>query len=216
VVGSRVEVVMMAGDVCELLAQRYERAGTYLYAAAMPLHLIPLFLPVPDPNQPFEGNRTVSRSHARQFAAYWTTTRSWAVPPLLLDTPKPLTDLFEPVDGIAAPGGLQVGVLRLPPPQTSLVQILDGQHRVLGWSLLWDELARASADATARLNRARDDDDAAAFSESQADLRQAEAQRDRMRRESVTLEILEGVDLDEHKQYFFDIAANARGISKSV
>jgi RNA polymerase primary sigma factor len=207
---------MMQGDAYELLAQRYERAGTFLYAVAMPLHLVSTFLPVPDPNEPFEGNRTVSVTRAKAFATYWANTANWAAPPLLLDTPKPLTDLFEPIAGFVAPAGLDVGVLRLPTPETSLVQILDGQHRILGWSQLWASSGTASAEATARMNRARDARDSTAWAESMRGRRRIEDIRDRMRTESVTLEILEGVDLAEHKQYFFDMAANAKGISKSV
>lgn len=214
---SRVErVVTVSDDVCELLAQRYHRAGTYLYAVAMPLHLVSTFLPVPDPKNAFEGNRTVSPSHAKAFAAYWAATPNWAAPPLLLDTRKPLTDLFEPFSGFAVPGGLEAGVLRLPPPEVSLVQILDGQHRILGWSQLWASAAAGSVEATARMNRARDIGDAAAWMEAMRERRQLEDVRDRMRRESATIEILEEVELEEHKQYFFDIASNAKGISKSL
>ena len=172
-------VGITAGGV-ELLAQRYARAGSFLYTVGVPLARLTDVLPVPDPNVPAEGNRRVSIQHARDFADYWQTNERWAVPPLLADTRHSLQAHFTP---IAGSGDLVAGVLRLPHPDESGLHILDGQHRVLGWSLLRDE----PGDHHRRL------DD-----------------------EAVTLEILERIDVDDHKQFFYDIAANARGVSKSL
>ena len=49
-------------DRKELLAQRYNRAGKSLFVIALPLHLIPTHMPIPDPSKPFEGNRTAFTS----------------------------------------------------------------------------------------------------------------------------------------------------------
>ena len=172
-------VGITAGGV-ELLAQRYARAGSYLYTVGVPLSRIADVLPIPDPDVPVEGNRRVSIQHAREFADYWQTNERWAVPPLLADTARSLAAHFTP---IAESDDLVAGVLRLPSPGESGLHILDGQHRVLGWSLL----RREPGDHHGRLDS-----------------------------EAVTLEILERIDVDDHKQFFYDIAANAKGITKSL
>ncbi|WP_051681729.1 sigma-70 family RNA polymerase sigma factor [Cellulomonas sp. HZM] len=164
----------------ELLAQRFERAGTRLYTVAVPLARLADVLPIPDPDEPFTGNRRVSLRHATEFADYWLANRRWVAPPLLTDTPEVLDPWFEP---ISQSGGLIAGILRLPGPSASGLQILDGQHRTLGWHLLSGHVGE---------------------------------HHERLSAESVTVEILEGVGIEEHKQYFFDIAANAKGISKSL
>lgn len=165
-----------------LLAQRFERAGTFGYTVAVPVGELRRVLPVPDPDTPAPGNRRVSLPHARSFADYWCENPSWISPPVLVDTPYSLDRYFEP---LAAAGSIVAGELHLPSPVRTGLQILDGQHRVLGWSLV---ATGPRGDAFAH----------------------------RLREECVTVEILERIDLEEHQQYFFDIAANARGITKSV
>lgn len=73
-------------DSKQLMAQRYNRGGKSLFIIALPLHLISTHMPVPDPDQPFEGNRRVDTKHASDFARYWRTNVRWATPPLLLST----------------------------------------------------------------------------------------------------------------------------------
>ena len=165
-----------------LLAQRFERAGTYGYTVAVPVGALRHILPVPDPDVPAPGNRRVSRQHARGFAEYWCANPRWIAPPVLVDTPHPLDPFFEP---IASAGRMVVGRLYLPAPEVSGLEILDGQHRVLGWSMV------ATGPRAQEFER-------------------------RLRDERITVEILERVGLDDHRQYFFDIASNARGITKSL
>lgn len=165
-----------------LLAQRFDRAGSRVYTVAVPVGDLVHYLPTPDPNVPAPGNRRVSRAHARGFTEYWRANRSWIAPPILVDTPQSLEPFFEP---FASAGGIVAGHLRLPAAYESGIQILDGQHRVLGWSLARGE----SADAELRR---------------------------RLAEEHVTVEILERVETADHRQFFFDIASNAKGITKSV
>src|SRR5690606_13524325 len=165
-----------------LLAQRFERAGTLVYTVAVPVGELGHILPIPDPDTPAPGNRRVSRPHARGFADYWCENSSWIAPPILVDTPYSLNQYFEP---LAAAGAIVAGKIHLPSPQDSGLQILDGQHRVLGW----DMVAMSSG---------------------------AGASGEPLRHECVRVEILERVDLEEHQQYFFDFASNAKGITKSV
>jgi DNA-sulfur modification-associated len=200
-------------DRKELLAQRYNRAGKSLFVIALPLHLIPTHMPIPDPAKPFEGNRTVNVKHATEFAAYWRENQKWATPPLLLDTTFPLAKDFEPRFEV---GGVEFGVVRLPHNSAVELQILDGQHRILGWKIAVDQVSDELRKARESHLRAMEQGDPISIQTWSAKLEALGRLQERLRREYVTVEILEGVTLDDHKQYFNDIAVNARGISKSL
>lgn len=200
-------------DRKELLAQRYNRSGKSLFILALPLHLIPSHLPIPDPAKPFEGNRTVNVKHATEFGEYWSRNVKWATPPLLLDTMYPLTRDFEPRAKVA---GVEFGVVRLPHNSALELQILDGQHRILGWTLITTRIAEDLRVVREQLHRAREHEDPVATQLAEARLAELSELQRRLREEYVTVEILEGVSLDDHKQYFHDIAVNAKGITKSL
>jgi hypothetical protein len=71
----------------ELAAQQVQRGGKTVYIVSLPIQLVPVLLPVPDPLNPVEANRAVSKSHAHDFGVYWLgNADSWTVPPLLVDT----------------------------------------------------------------------------------------------------------------------------------
>ena len=200
-------------DRKSLLAQRYDRAGKSLFIIALPIHLIPTNLPIPDPDQPFEGNRTVSATRAAAFADYWRQNTRWATPPLLLDTLHPLSEDFQAKSTVS---GVDFGIVRLPHNSASDLQILDGQHRILGWTIasrrISDELKRARTAEITAADRGKHE----AAAEARRQVAALVAEQERLRSEYVTVEILEGVTLDDHKQYFHDIATNAKGITKSL
>lgn len=177
-----------------VLAQRFRRAGTI----AVPVADLAEILPIPDPDEPFEGNRRVNVAHADGFGQYWVRSSTWVVPPILVDTDHDLGRWFTPSAELGVlPEGFSVGTLALPRPSRSGLQILDGQHRVLGWMRLGVELTEALSATPER----------AEF---------AARALERMGQDRVTIEIVEALELDAHKQYFFDIAANALGISVSL
>jgi len=200
-------------DRKQLLAQRYTRDGKSLFIVSLPIHLVATHLPIPDPNQPFEGNRRVNETHAAKFGEYWRENTRWATPPLLLDTTFPMTREFEPK---FSAGGVEFGILYLPHNSADELEILDGQHRILGWKLITgriiDELKRAREEL-AKCKVSEDPVGSQVYEEKVATLN---GQMARMRSEYITLEILEGVTIEEHKQFFHDIAVNAKGITKSV
>lgn len=200
-------------DRKELLAQRYNRAGKSLFVLALPLHLIPSHLPIPDPAKPFEGNRTVNVKHATEFGEYWAKNTKWATPPLLLDTMYPLAEEFTPHAKVA---GVEFGVVRLPHNSAMELQILDGQHRILGWKIMAGRIAEDLRAAREQLMRAREHEDPVTVQIAEAKVAELVQLQKRLRDEYVTVEILEGVSLDDHKQFFHDIAVNAKGITKSL
>lgn len=198
-------------DTRDLLVTRYHRGkGRSIFAIALPLHLIPSHLPKPDPDKPFEGNRTVDLLHAKKFAKYWMEREDWTCPPILLDTNANLTFkvLYEA-------GGVQVGVLSLPHNSVGTLDILDGQHRVLGWYLVLDEIAGNLKKTREQLVQAQRDGDQVAVEVWREKTARLEALEARLKNEYVTMELVGGVTLQEHKQAFADITNNARGITKS-
>src|SRR5690606_1164892 len=98
----------------------------------------------------------------------------------------------------------------------SELQILDGQHRILGWTIASNRITEELKAAREKALRARDLDDPLSIQVASEAVTRLGQLQDRLRREYVTVEILEGVTLDDHKQYFHDIAVNAKGITKSL
>lgn len=200
-------------DSKQLMAQRYNRGGKSLFVIALPLHLIATHMPVPDPEQPFEGNRRVDVKHATDFARYWRVNTRWATPPLLLDTTYPLAHEFEAKTKVA---GVEFGIANLPHNSAAELQILDGQHRILGWTIAARDISVELRKARESLLSAKENEDPISIQVAEAKVADLAGQQKRLRDEYVTVEILEGVSLADHKQYFHDIATNAKGITKSL
>lgn len=198
-------------DTRDVLATRYNAGKTRSkFVIALPLHLIPSHLPKPNPDEPFEGNRRVDLSHARKFARYWMENEEWTAPPILLDTNAKLS--FSPEIQVA---GVEVGVLSLPHNTAGALDILDGQHRVLGWYLALDQVTGDIKKARQELQVAKQAGDQVAVSVWSEKVQRLETIEDRLRTEYVTMELVAGVTLQQHKQAFADITNNARGITKS-
>src|SRR5699024_8507182 len=146
--------------------------------------------------------RLVDKAHATGFAHYWLSTSQWISPPILLDTPHQLGAYFVR-DGEVQ--DLAYGRLWLPGPAVSGLSILDGQHRVLGWATLRSSLETALAGHETSMPKI-----------SRLSKSQIVEVLGRMGREPVTLEVLDSTSLADHKQWFYDIASNAKGITKSL
>lgn len=195
----------------DVIAQRTRRATGHLYVFALRLIEIPEVIPVPSVGTRSDGNRLLNLRHARGFATYWTNTPRWAAPPLLLDTPVELDEWFTVQ---YTRERLEAGVLRLPGPTLSGLQILDGQHRIFGWNDVRESLRVRAVEVADRLARARERGESERLIAGEA--QRIRALEGRLRNDYVTVEVLDRTDLEEHKQWFFDIAANAKGITKSL
>lgn len=195
------------------MAQRFNREGRSMFVVSLPLHLVATHLPIPDPDEPFEGNRRVNYAHAARFGQYWRDNTDWGCPPMLMDTLHPLSDSFE---SKFAAGGVEFGVVRLPHNSADAIDILDGQHRVLGWKIITDRIHGDYKIAAERLRKAKQSGDVEGQKHAQEAVDKHMQELARLENEFITIEILEGVSLDEHKQLFHDIATNAKGITKSI
>jgi hypothetical protein len=194
-------------------AQQTTRAGKTVYTITMPLSVVPVHLPVPDPVKPYEFNRQVDKGRAQKFADYWEANPdSWAVPPLLLDATNSYQ--FDPTFPVG--DGLSLGVLNLPDHSRDQLRILDGQHRILGWSLVRRSLIDRESKLTETLQKMGQN--GATKLELQVVQKKLDSVRASLKRlgsEQVTVEIITGVSLADHKTYFVTIADNAKGINKA-
>lgn len=197
----------------EVLAQRSSRgAARQTYVISLPLYLIGTYLPIPDPDHPVLGNRRVNKRHAEEFGKYWRDNSNWVTPPLLVDTTSPLEKDFEPK---FAAGGVEFGVLKLRQNSAGQFEILDGQHRILGWKLTGEKLAEELKSYRNHL-LATAEEDTEERDKWEARIEEVEAAQQRYESEYVTVEILHGLTEADHRQAFNDIATNALGITKSV
>jgi len=197
----------------EVSAQRHRRGGIEVFVASIPIGELGHCLPVPDPSHKFPGNRTVDRAHAESFADYWMSNPRWATPPLLLDTTSELADSFMVVGNV---GEVDLGKLRIPSNAYGVLAILDGQHRILGWDIAAKRIAAALSSSQKAIEQAHvlGDTHAMAVAQDAQSTHQALARR--LATEHITAEIYQGVPGDEHRQFFSDIATNAKGITKST
>jgi hypothetical protein len=196
----------------ELAAQCINRGGKAVYVVALPINLVPVHLAVPDPSQPIDLNRQVSKSHAEGFGKYWLDSPgSWTVPPLLVDSPQSL--LFEPIFPIE--NGPTLGKVHIPDYSSEILRTLDGQHRILGWALIRQKLLNDENMYSNLLVEAQRSGTAVEKRQLSERLTAIRDSLERMRREQVTLEIITGVSDVEHKTFFVTIADNAQGINTS-
>lgn len=193
-------------------AHRYRRGGFTVFVLAMPLRAVTELLPVPDPERKFPGNRRVDPQHAADFAAYWMSNRQWATPPLLVDTATTLGDRYERV---FSDGATDSGRLNLTSDSARDLEILDGQHRILGWFTAAQTIRTARQAADREILLARAAGNLAQERRAEAEFVECAGLDGRLDAECVTVELFEGVSLDEHRQFFSDIATNAKGITKS-
>jgi hypothetical protein len=196
----------------ELAAQQVQRGGKTVYIVSLPIQLVPVLLPIPDPLHPFDSNRAVRKSHADDFGVYWLRNAdSWTVPPLLVDT----ADSLRFIEEFSIANGPKLGKVVLPDYSNKILKILDGQHRILGWNLVRDKLMKdldMAQEQNAQTNRTGTE------LEKQEIKKRLEAIRfniNRMQTEQVTLEIITGVTNTEHQTFFVTIADHALGINNS-
>ena len=199
-------------DTREFIAQRSHRGRYQTFTLALPISVLTTLVPTPDPKQRFEDNRQVNESHARAFGKYWRENEMWITPPILLDT---ALDLQQSYSEIGQTGTLTVGKIALPYDSDRQLRILDGQHRILGWTLIaktiGDELSRAR-DQLLENQRLENE---VGIQDWQLKVQRLDAERRRLREEHITVEVLVGVTSEQHKKFFVDIAVHAKGISKS-
>lgn len=195
-----------------LFATRYKQGGRTGYTLNLTPEEIRSLIGRPDPKVATVGNRMITETHAADFARYVHEFDEWVSPAILLRTPYPFefTSRFEV-------SSLEVGTITIPRQEVADIQIVDGQHRILGFFILQD-LLRSELDK-ARSQKAaarRQDEDGSLEAAANARINDLQKIAARMTNERITVDIIVVEDVKAYRQIFFDIADNQKGITGSV
>jgi hypothetical protein len=194
-------------------ATRYLQGGRVGFGIDLSLDQVASYLRRPDPNIVAEGNRKIRLNHAEAFARYIRNNVGWVAPALLLRAPEGVLSFEEK----AKVGGMEFGLLSVPRLARTELHIIDGQHRILGIHIAAENIAHELDDTRGLLARARaSGQDGAVIESLMVKLRKLEAQRDRMAKERISLDVIIIDDPQAYRQVFVDIADNALGITKAV
>jgi hypothetical protein len=194
-------------------ATRIEQGGREMFSIDLSIPQLVATIGRPDPVNPIEGNRRIDPTRARAFAQYVRGRHNWVCPTLILRAPS---GEFHWEGRLSPQGGTQFGMLSIPRLSRNLLYILDGQHRILGFHMLWEDLQKEITTAKQRAARSRNDGDKDLANTLQSRARQLQKERDELAHQRVQVQIVIVDDPREFKQVFFDIADHAKGISGSV
>ncbi|OJU44416.1 MAG: hypothetical protein BGN98_13600 [Microbacterium sp. 69-7] len=199
----------------QFFASRYRQGGRTVYSVALTPDQIINNIPRPNPEQANPGNRAIRPAHAQGFADYYLQHDNWIIPGLILRAP----DIFDfTSDQSVVTGDIDFGMLSYPNRKRLEIQILDGQHRILGFHLAIEKVGELLAKAKDHRARAlkTDHKNSRLVKDAEAEVERLERKLDRFHQERVSVEIQVIDDIASFRQAFFDIADNALGISASV
>lgn len=198
-----------------LFATRYKQGGRTVFAIALSPDQIVNLIHRPDPDAKNPGNRQIRPVHAAAFAKYYLENEKWVIPGIILRAPQIFS--FE-ADLDAGDGTAEFGVLSYPKRSQGDIQILDGQHRILGFHIALQNISDELDKARDHRNRAMrtEGKGSTVVKEAEKAIRETERKRDRFYSERVSVEVQVTDDMQEYRQMFFDIADNALGITASV
>ncbi|MCX4974993.1 DNA sulfur modification protein DndB [Streptomyces sp. NBC_00620] len=191
------------------LAMRSVQGGREVYSIRVPLHDLIDVMPIPDPDYVDADNRRVNVRHAKEFGLYLKNPY-WVAPALLARDAGGCT--YTPLDGSDG----MVGYLTIPWTNSgmSLILTIDGQHRILGIFL---EIKRITSEILtidrALAKKGLKEDRIAKLNAEKAQLT---GELERLRTESIGVDIYHEPDGVAARQMFVDVADNARGISAAV
>jgi len=195
-----------------LLAHRANSALRNTYLFPLPISDLLEIVEIPDPAHPFPGNRRVSKKHALEFGDYWERNPdNWIIPPVLLDTGMKLESYK-----VGLSQGATIMHEVVIPVGGQAMHILDGQHRILGWYLKRREMNSRLEDRTSLYNKLILSGDREAAHKALLEIEKVRALADRLQSECVSVQLVDQLDGQTHRQYFVDIAKNALGINKTV
>jgi hypothetical protein len=205
----------------DYFAQRSCQGGRTHYLIVLPLHQIPVTLPVPDPALPFEDNRQVRLSHAEAFAKYIRENQGWHAGPITVRGLS--TELtFRAFEG-QSDGPVTLGILSVPRNMRTAFRIIDGQHRILGVKILIDGLSQEIVDVSSDIAKSRRGGVDKSQAGSQDAIRDLERKLDglnglknRIEADTMTIDLVVVDDDGAHKQIFIDVANNALSVQRAV
>lgn len=199
----------------QFYATRYRQGGRTVYLVALTPEQVVNNIMKPNPEAPNPGNRQIRVNHAQGFANYYLEHDNWVIPGLILRAPN----IFDFGNATSVGDGLtDFGILSYPKRKQGDVQILDGQHRILGFHIALEKITEDISKARDHVARAKRTEvgNSRVVKEAQAEVVRLEKKRDRFYQERVSVEIQVTDDIQQYRQMFFDIADNQLGISASV
>lgn len=197
-------------------ASRYRQGDRTVYALDWSVHELVSFLPKPDPSKvlgPGSSQRKINLPHAKSFGEYVKTDRDWVSPALLLRAPSIFE--FEEIPDFET-GSTHFGVLAVPKDAKAEIQIVDGQHRTLGFHLGWESLNEEIGIKRSRLAEAEAAGEPAVISGAKNALDKLVARREQLAKERVSVQIVIVDAVDKARRIFYDINDNAKGITGAV
>lgn len=198
-------------------ASKYQQGGRTVYALDFSVRELVTFLPKPDPDKPLDTSATQRRivpAHARGFAEYVATDPAWVSPALLLRAPAIFK--YEPAPAGTVTDTTSFGKLSVPKDARSEIEILDGQHRTLGFHLAWEGLNKRISDARVQVANAKQLEDPTLVAHTEKQLSKATQRRDQLAAERVSVQIIIVETPEVARRVFVDINDNAKGITGAV
>gem|GEM_PF-1206269 len=205
----------------DYFAQRSQQGGRVHYLIVLPLHQIPVTLPVPDPARTFEDNRQVRLSHAEAFAKYIRENQGWHAGPMTVRGLS--TELtFKEFEG-QSDGPVRLGILSVPRNMRTAFRIIDGQHRILGVKLLIDGLTKEIVEISSDIAKTRRGgvdkfraEVQAGVADLERELDELNALKSRIEADTMAIDLVVVDDESTHKQIFIDVANNALSVQRAV
>jgi hypothetical protein len=199
----------------DYVATEFRQGGRLHYLLCLPMHQLPVMLPVPDPSRTLDDNREVKLPRAKAFAEYVRNNESWHAGPLTVRTDSATVKFkaFANQDNLS----MRVGLLKVPRINRDGFRIVDGQHRQLGFNILLNEVANDLADVRQKLQGAISRGETRELINNfEQQVKSIQQIQTRLDRESVAIDLLIENDNLVARQLFVDVANNALGVPKAV
>ena len=198
-------------------ATRFKQGGRTVYSIEFSVREIITFVPKPDPTKPVDvgaAQRKIHVAHARSFADYILDEEEWVSPALLLRGPS----IFEwaAADLGIDTGTTQFGQLGVPKDSRGEIQIVDGQHRTLGFHLAWERLNADIEKARTALDVAKAAGQPIVINDAAFELERLKDKRAKIAGERVAVQIFVIENVKDARRVFVDINDNAKGVTGAV
>ena len=201
-------------DYEDYWALEYHQGGRQTFEVNLTLSSIPRFVAAPNPDSPIEGNRRVDVRHAKGIASYVRERANGLIPTIVLRCPSRTLE-FIPNPDVQAGGGVRFGTLRVPKANIQDLNIVDGQHRVLGLDIAVRDLGEERMKLKSEIADANETGNSVMKKELEGTLSIIEEQLSRISRERVTVQIVIVDSIKEFKQIFVDMNDTAKGVKLS-
>lgn len=196
----------------EFVVQEFRQGRRTHYSLVVSVQQCVQLFPIPDPEQPFDDNRQVNQNRADAFSKYVRDYVSWHAGALTIRCTTGLTEFDANVDL----GRVRVGKLIVPKGRSKEFNIVDGQHRQLGFDRLLKQLASDRANWLTQKQVSEKNGDSQGVALANGELTAVESTRTRIAQESVLVNLIVENDNLLARQLFVDVADNALGVPKAV